>query len=278
MRTGLVAKKIGMTRKFDDMGVHVPLTILKLEDVFVTSLMTEEKNGYNAVQIATKKAKVKNASQQMRGHFAKAKVEPQSVVREFRIDTNSADVDLGAQLSVSHFAPGQFIDVVGQSKGKGMAGVVKRWNFSTTNRVNNSKAHRIHGSTGACQDPGRVWKNKKMAGHMGDERVTVQNLVVYEIDEENQLIFVRGAVPGAKNSFVLIRDAKKKTAPKDLPLFGLMKDKNEKQTTEANQNIESQAAELEKSNNSSSDLPVEATVQKDNIDAPQPATETDKEV
>lgn len=228
MRTGLVAKKIGMTRKFDDKGVHVPLTVLKLEETFISAVMTDEKNGYNAVQLATDKAKVKNTSKQMRGHFAKAKTEPQKCVREFRTSKENSDIQTGQKLSVVHFLPGQYVDVVGQSKGKGMAGVVKRWNFSTTYRVNNSKAHRIHGSTGACQDPGRVWKNKKMAGHMGDERVTVQNLIVYGVDEENQLIFVRGAVPGAKNSYVMISDAKKKAAPKDLPAFGLFAEKSKK--------------------------------------------------
>ncbi|MBP9877931.1 MAG: 50S ribosomal protein L3 [Alphaproteobacteria bacterium] len=227
MRTGLILKKLGMTRKFNESGEHVPVTVLQLENIYVTSILSQEKNGYDAVQLATKKAKVKNTTQQMRGHFAKAKVEPQQILREFRLPEAPADVQVGDQLDVSHFVAGQFVDVIGQSKGKGFQGVIKRYGFAIRGRSNVSLNHRGLGAVAGCQDPGRVFKNAKMAGHMGDERVTIQNLRVVSVDQENQLIFVKGAVPGTKNGYVMLCDAVKKTMPSDLPKFGLKRSKQD---------------------------------------------------
>lgn len=250
MRTGLILKKLGMTRKFNESGEHVPVTVLQLENIYVTNILSQEKNGYDAIQLATKKAKVKNVTQPMRGHFAKAKVEPQQIVREFRLPEAPSDVQIGDQLDVSHFTAGQCVDVIGQSKGKGFQGVIKRFGFAIRGRSNVSLNHRGLGAVAGCQDPGRVFKNAKMAGHMGDERVTIQNLKIVSIDQENQLIFVKGAVPGTKNGYVMLCDAVKKTMPSDLPKFGLKRakldtvpasvDSSHSAVDEASSNTESQ--------------------------------------
>ncbi len=217
MRTGLIAKKVGMTRVFDEDGRQVPVTVLQTEDCRVVSVMTEEKNGYNAVQLGITKAKVKNVSKAMRGHYAKAKVEPKKKLVEFRV-SNDALLNVGDEVVPSHFVSGQFIDVCGTSIGKGFAGAMKRHNFGGMRATHGvSISHRAHGSTGQCQDPGRVFKGKKMAGHMGAERVTVQNLRVVSVDDERGLILVHGAVPGSKNGYVYVTDAVKKKAPEGLP-------------------------------------------------------------
>jgi len=220
MRCGIIARKLGMTRLFDDDGAHVPVTVLAVEDCQVVAARTAERDGYTALQLGVGKAKVKNVGKAMRGHFAKARVEPKRRLAEFRVDAE-AMIDVGASLGADHFVPGQFVDVVGTSIGKGFAGVMKRHNFSGLRASHGvSISHRSHGSTGQCQDPGKVFKGKKMAGHMGDRRVTVQNLRVAEVDGARGLILIRGAVPGAKGGYVLVSDAKKRPAPEGLPYPG----------------------------------------------------------
>lgn len=217
MRTGLIAKKLGMTRVFDETGLHVPVTVLQLENCQVVAQRTEEKDGYTALQLGSGTAKVKRVSKAMRGHFAKAEVEPKRKVAEFRVAVSNL-VDVGAELTADHFVPGQKVDVVGTSKGKGFAGAMKRHNFGGLRASHGvSISHRSHGSTGQCQDPGRVFKGKKMAGHMGDARTTVQNLDVVETRADEGLILVRGGVPGAKQGWVLISDAVKKALPDNVP-------------------------------------------------------------
>lgn len=217
MRTGLIAQKLGMTRIFDEDGTHVPVTVLKVDNVQVVAQRTAEKDGYVALQLGAGNAKVKNVSKPMRGHFAKAKVEPKRKLAEFRV-SEDALVDVGAELVPSHFVPGQYVDVVGVSIGKGFAGAMKRHNFGGLRASHGvSISHRSHGSTGQCQDPGRVFKGKKMAGHMGSRRVTVQNLRIARADDENGLLLVRGAVPSHKGGWVLISDAVKKERSADAP-------------------------------------------------------------
>ncbi len=217
MRCGLIAQKLGMTRVFDTTGEHVPVTVLKVDNCQVVAVRTAEKDGYNAVQLGVGQAKVKNVSQPMRGHFAKANVEPKRKMVEFRVDQDGL-LDVGAELSAAHFVSGQFVDVVGTSIGKGFAGAMKRHNFGGLRASHGvSVSHRSHGSTGNRQDPGRVFKNKKMAGHMGDVRVTVQNLKIVSTDADQGLVLVRGAVPGAEGGWVLIQDAVKRKA-KDVEL------------------------------------------------------------
>ncbi len=218
MRTGLIARKEGMTRIFDEDGRHVPVTVLKIDECQVVAVRSEEIDGYVAVQLGAGKAKVKRTSKANRGHFAKAKVEPKKKMAEFRV-SNENILEVGAELSAKHFIPGQFVDVAGTSIGKGFAGAMKRHNFSGMRATHGvSVSHRAHGSTGQCQDPGRVFKGKKMAGHMGAERVTTQNLEVVAIDEEENLVLVKGAVPGAKSGWVFITDAMKKPFPEGAPL------------------------------------------------------------
>jgi large subunit ribosomal protein L3 len=217
MRTGLIAKKLGMTRIFRDDGTHVPVTVLHLDAVQVVAARTEESDGYSAVQLGWGRAKVKNVSKPNRGHFAKNKVEPKARLVEFRVEADAL-LEPGATLSAAHFVVGQRVDVTGTSKGKGFAGAMKRWNFGGLEASHGvSISHRSHGSTGNRQDPGKVFKNKKMAGHLGDERVTTLGLEVAAVDAEKGLIFVRGAVPGARNGFVLVRDAIKRPRPADAP-------------------------------------------------------------
>ena len=217
MRSGLVAQKLGMTRLFTAEGEHVPVTVLKVDGCQVVAVKTEEKDGYSAVQLGSGKAKVKNVTKAVRGHYAKAKVEPKRKLVEFRV-AKDAVIEVGSELSVEHFVAGQFVDVTGTSIGKGFAGPMKRWNFGGLRATHGvSVSHRSHGSTGNRQDPGKTFKNKKMAGHLGDARVTTQNLQVVQTDGERGLIMIRGAVPGAAGGWVLIRDAVKKKPPKNLP-------------------------------------------------------------
>ncbi|MBF0247103.1 MAG: 50S ribosomal protein L3 [Alphaproteobacteria bacterium] len=217
MRTGLIAQKVGMSRVFMDNGNHVPVTVLKVDNCQVVAHKTEDKDGYTALQLGVGAAKVKRQTKAMRGHFAKAKVEPKKKLVEFRVPAD-AMVDVGASLAASHFVAGQFVDVTGTSIGKGFAGGMKRHNFGGLRASHGvSISHRSHGSTGQCQDPGKVFKGKKMAGHMGAERVTTLNLEVVSTDDERGLILVKGSVPGSKGGWVLVRDAVKKNAPEGLP-------------------------------------------------------------
>src|SRR5665213_3183582 len=196
MRTGVIAKKLGMTRFFDEAGAHVPVTVLSLEGCQVVAQRTTDKDGYVALQLGAGAKKAKNTSKAMRGHFAKAQVEPKRTVAEFRVSEDNL-IDVGAELTADHFLPGQKVDVTGVTVGKGFAGAIKRWHFSGLRATHGvSVSHRSHGSTGQRQDPGKVFKNKKMAGHMGDVRATQQNLRVVVADAERGLLMVEGAVPG----------------------------------------------------------------------------------
>jgi large subunit ribosomal protein L3 len=214
LRTGLLAKKLGMTRIFREDGTHVPVTVLLVDQLQVVATKTQDKDGYSAVQLGLGKVKVKNVTQPNRGHFAKAKVEPKAKLTEFRVDPDAL-LEPGATLSAAHFAVGQKIDVCGISKGKGFAGGMKRWNYSGLEASHGvSISHRSLGSTGNRQDPGRTFKNKKMAGHLGVERITTLNLEIAAVDPDKGLIMIKGAVPGAKGGYVRVRDAVK-MPPKD---------------------------------------------------------------
>ena len=226
MRSGIIARKMGMTRVFDDAGHHVPVTVLKLDDVQVIAVRNADKDGYTALQLGAGTAKAKNVSKPMRGHFAKNKVEPKSKLVEFRIDESNF-IQIGLQMKPDHFVPGQKVDVTGTSIGKGFAGAMKRHNFAGLRASHGvSISHRSHGSTGQCQDPGKVFKGKKMAGHMGAAKVTVQNLSIYSVDNERGLIFIHGAVPGHKGGWVTIRDAIKIKSSIELPIPGSFIDPN----------------------------------------------------
>ena len=226
-RTGVIAKKLGMTRFFAADGTHVPVTVLTLDGCQVTGVRTTEKDGYTALQLGAGTRKAKNTTQALRGQFGKALVEPKRVVAEFRV-ADAAGVDVGAEVGADHFVEGQFVDVQGETKGKGFAGAMKRWNFGGLRATHGvSVSHRSHGSTGQRQDPGKVFKNKKMAGHLGDETVTVQNLQVVRVDAERGLIMIKGAVPGAEGSYVKIRDAVKRKLPKDAPKPGAFRSTRE---------------------------------------------------
>jgi large subunit ribosomal protein L3 len=217
MRTGLLAEKLGMTRLFEDDGSHEPVTVLRVEDCEVVATRRPEREGYAAVQIGVGNAKVKNVTKPMRGHFAKANVAPKAQLAEFRV-SEDALLEPGTALSVEHFVVGQYVDVAGTSIGKGFAGAMKRWGFRGLRASHGvSISHRSHGSTGQRQDPGKVFKGKKMAGHMGDRRVTVQNLEVVGVDKERGLVLVKGAVPGARGGYVRITDAVKRALPQEAP-------------------------------------------------------------
>ena len=209
MRTGVIAKKVGMTRLFQDDGRHVPVTVLSLEDCQVVSVRTQDVDGYVAVQLGAGEAKAKNVAKPQREHFAKAEVPLKMEVAEFRV-ADDAVLEVGSTIAASHFVAGQLVDITGHTQGKGFQGAMKRWGFGGMRATHGvSISHRAHGSTGNRQDPGRVFKNKKMAGHMGDRQRTQQNLEVVRTDDARGLIFVKGSVPGAKNGWLLVRDAVK---------------------------------------------------------------------
>ncbi len=231
MRCGTIAKKIGMTRLFSEDGNNTPVTVLKFENVQVISILNEEKNGYLAVQVGAGTIKTKNVTKQLRGHFSKSKIEPKRILKEFRI-TKEMLVNVGDVFSSKHYHIGQKIDVTGTSIGKGFSGSMKRHNFSGLRASHGvSISHRSHGSTGNSQDPGRVFKGKKMAGQYGNVKKTIQNLTVIDVDSEDDLIFVKGSVPGPKNSYVFLSDAIKKELPKDALIpAGLKKIENVENT------------------------------------------------
>ncbi len=233
MRTGLIARKMGMTRVFDDTGNHVPVTVLSLDECQVVGQRTEEKDGYTAVQLGAGTAKVKNVSKAERTRFANASVAPKRKVKEFRVSADAL-VDVGATLSVDHFVAGQHVDVTSVSIGKGFAGAMKRHGFGGLNASHGvSISHRAHGSTGQCQDPGKVFKGKKMAGQMGNKQVTTQNLRIVGTDETKDLILVRGAVPGATGAWVYVRDAVKRKLPDEAPFPAGLKAAQEAAEAEA---------------------------------------------
>src|SRR5579864_890579 len=217
MRTGLIAQKLGMSRVFTGEGNHVAVTVLRVDSCQVVAQRTQDKDGYTALQLGVGTAKVKNVTQPQRGHFAKAKVEPKAKLAEFRV-SEDALVPVGAEITAAHFLPGQYVDVTGTSIGKGFAGGMKRHNFHGLRATHGvSVSHRSLGSTGQRQDPGKTFKNKKMAGQLGNERVTTQSLEVVVADAERGLIFIKGSVPGSENGWVLIKDAVKRKMPEDLP-------------------------------------------------------------
>ena len=225
MRSGIIARKMGMTRVFNEEGHHIPVTIVKLDDVQVVAVRSKAKDGYSAVQLGAGAAKAKNVSKPMRGHFAKGNVLPKSKLAEFRVGED-AMLDVGSKLAPSHFVVGQKVDVVGTTQGKGFAGAMKRHNFAGLRASHGvSVSHRSHGSTGQCQDPGKVFKGKKMAGQMGATRNTTQNMKVVSVDNDEGIVLLCGAVPGPKSGWVLISDARKVARPADAPFpAGLLSD------------------------------------------------------
>ena len=220
MRSGVIAQKIGMTRIFTDAGQHIPVTVLRLEKCQVVGQRTEDSHGYTALQLGAGTAKVKNLTKSERGTFAVANVEPKRQLAEFRVSPENL-IDIGAELTADHFVSGQCVDVTGTSIGKGFAGAMKRHGFGGLRASHGvSISHRSHGSTGQCQDPGKVFKGKKMAGQMGNKQITTQNIEVVQTDVERGLVLVKGAVPGSKGGWVLVRDAVKKNVPDDAPKPG----------------------------------------------------------
>jgi large subunit ribosomal protein L3 len=228
MRTGVIAKKMGMMRLFNEDGRHVPVTVLALEGCQVVGARNEERDGYFAVRLGAGARKAKNVNKPQRGEFAKAQVEPKARVAEFRVDNADGLLPVGATVSADHFIDGQLVDITGHTQGKGFAGAMKRWGFGGMRASHGvSITHRAHGSTGQRQDPGKVFKNKKMAGHMGDRQRTQQNLEIVRTDIARGLIFVKGSVPGAKNGWLLVRDAVKVPTPEAAPFPGSLKNDNE---------------------------------------------------
>ena len=244
LRSGVIAKKVGMTRLFMDDGKQIPVTVLQLDNLQVVAQRTPEKDGYSAVQLGAGVAKAKRTSKAMRGNFAIAKVAPKRKIAEFRVDPDNL-IGVGEEITANHYAEGQYVDVSGTSIGKGFAGAMKRHNFSGLRATHGvSISHRSHGSTGQCQDPGKVFKGKKMAGHMGAARVTTQNLQVVRTDADRGLIMVKGAVPGSKGGWVTIKDAVKKPLPDGVPVPAALKsaDETAKKAAEAAKQAEEEAA------------------------------------
>jgi large subunit ribosomal protein L3 len=245
LRSGVIAKKMGMTRLFMEDGKQIPVTVLQLDKLQVVAQRTPEKDGYTAVQLGAGTAKVKRTSKAMRGHFAIAKVEPKRKIAEFRVDAD-AMLDVGEEIIADHYFAGQYVDVAGTSIGKGFAGAMKRHNFGGLRATHGvSISHRSHGSTGQCQDPGKVFKGKKMAGHMGAARVTTQNLEVVKTDTARGLIMVKGAVPGSKGGWVTIKDAVKKPFPENAILPAALKSAADAAAKAAEEAAAAAAAEAE---------------------------------
>lgn len=245
LRSGVIAKKVGMTRLFMEDGKQIPVTVLQLDKLQVVAQRTSDKDGYSAVQLGAGTAKAKRTSQAMRGHFAAAKVEPKRKVAEFRVDAENL-IGVGEEITANHYFEGQFVDVAGTSIGKGFAGAMKRHNFGGLRATHGvSISHRSHGSTGQCQDPGKVFKGKKMAGHMGAARVTTQNLQVVRTDADRGLIMVKGAVPGSKGGWVTVKDAVKKPFPENAILPAALKSAAEEAEKAAEEAAAAAAAEAE---------------------------------
>ncbi|MBL3705697.1 50S ribosomal protein L3 [Sulfitobacter sp. BDSS02] len=245
LRSGIIAKKVGMTRLFMEDGKQIPVTVLQLDKLQVVAQRTADKDGYTAVQLGAGTSKAKRVSQAMRGHFAAAKVEPKRKVAEFRVDPDNL-INVGEEITADHYFAGQYVDVAGTSIGKGFAGAMKRHNFGGLRASHGvSISHRSHGSTGQCQDPGKVFKGKKMAGHMGAVRVTTQNLEVVKTDAERGLIMVKGAVPGSKGGWVTVKDAVKKPFPENAILPAALKSAAEEAAKAAEEAAAAAAAEAE---------------------------------
>ncbi|WP_299851563.1 50S ribosomal protein L3 [uncultured Roseovarius sp.] len=245
LRSGVIAKKVGMTRLFMEDGRQVPVTVLQLDKLQVVAQRTPEAHGYAAVQLGAGTAKAKRTSKAMRGHFSAAKVEPKRKVAEFRV-APEAMIEVGEEITANHYFEGQFVDVCGTSIGKGFAGAMKRHNFGGLRASHGvSISHRSHGSTGQCQDPGKVFKGKKMAGHMGAARVTTQNLQVVRTDADRGLIMIKGAVPGSKGGWVTVKDAVKKPFPENAILPAGLKSMAEEAAKAAEEAAAAAAAEAE---------------------------------
>ncbi|SFO13005.1 LSU ribosomal protein L3P [Roseovarius lutimaris] len=245
LRSGVIAKKVGMTRLFMEDGKQIPVTVLQLDNLQVVAQRTAELHGYSAVQLGAGTAKVKRTSQAMRGHFAAAKVEPKRKVAEFRVAPENL-INVGEEITADHYFEGQFVDVSGTSIGKGFQGAMKRHNFGGLRATHGvSISHRSHGSTGQCQDPGKVFKGKKMAGHMGAARVTTQNLQVVKTDADRGLIMIKGAVPGSKGGWVTIKDAVKKPFPENAILPAALRSAAEEAAKAAEEAAAQAAAEAE---------------------------------
>ncbi|WP_323770808.1 50S ribosomal protein L3 [Antarctobacter sp.] len=274
MRSGVIAKKIGMTRLFMEDGKQIPVTVLQLDNLQVVAQRTNDQHGYTAVQLGAGNAKVKRVSQAMRGHFAVAKVEPKRKVVEFRVAPENL-IEVGEEIIADHYFEGQFVDVSGITIGKGFAGGMKRHNFGGLRATHGvSVSHRSHGSTGQCQNPGKVFKGKKMAGHMGSVRVTTQNLQVVRTDSDRGIIMIKGAVPGPKGSWVTIKDAVKKPAPENVILpAALMSSKREamKAAEEAARQAEEEAKAAEEAR-----LAEEAAQQEASLKAAEAEIEAEK--
>ncbi len=261
MRTGVIAKKVGMTRLFQEDGRHVPVTVLALEDCQVVSHRTAERDGYFALQVGSGEAKQKNVAKPQREHFAKAEVPLKRRVAEFRLENEEGLMPVGSTISAEHFIAGQKVDITGHTQGKGFAGAMKRWGFGGLRATHGvSISHRSHGSTGNRQDPGRVFKGKKMAGHMGDRQRTQQNLEIVRTDAERGLLFVKGSVPGSKNGWLMVQDAVKLPMPEEAPFPGAVLDLNV--APEAEEVVETEAVATEEA---VTEAPAEA--------APAPAAE-----
>jgi large subunit ribosomal protein L3 len=245
LRSGIIAKKVGMTRLFMEDGKQIPVTVLQLDKLQVVAQRTADDHGYTAVQLGAGVAKAKRTSKAMRGHFAAANVEPKRKIAEFRVDPDNL-IKVGEEITADHYFEGQFVDVCGTSIGKGFAGAMKRHNFGGLRATHGvSISHRSHGSTGQCQDPGKVFKGKKMAGHMGAVRVTTQNLQVVKTDSERGLIMIKGAVPGSKGGWVTVKDAVKKPFPENAILPAALKSAAEEAAKAAEEAAAAAAAEAE---------------------------------
>jgi large subunit ribosomal protein L3 len=273
MRTGVIAKKLGMARFFDEAGSHVPVTVLSLEGCQVVAQRTQDKDGYVALQLGAGVKKAKNTSKAMRGHFAKAEVEPKRKMMEFRVSDDML-IDVGAEITADHYLPGQKIDITGTTVGKGFQGAMKRWNFGGMRATHGvSVSHRAHGSTGQRQDPGKTFKGKKMAGHLGQETVTTLNLTVWRVDVERGLILVKGAVPGTEGSFVKIRDAVKIAPPAGIPTPGAFRKSGEEAAPSVDAEDETPVVEAEAAAPVAEEPAVEAAAPEADAAAPE-ATET----
>ncbi|BBC72493.1 50S ribosomal protein L3 [Altererythrobacter sp. B11] len=260
MRTGVIAKKVGMTRLFQEDGRHVPVTVLALEDCQVVSHRTLDRDGYVALQLGAGEAKQKNVAKPQREHFAKAEVPLKKKVAEFRLETEDGLLPVGATISAEHFIAGQKVDITGHTQGKGFAGAMKRWGFGGLRATHGvSLSHRSHGSTGNRQDPGKVFKNKKMAGHMGDRQRTQQNLEIVRTDADRGLLFVKGSVPGANNSWLLVRDAVKLPMPAEAPFPGAVLQKNAPQPEQDEPKLADQAAAADTAAEETNTVEAEAT-------------------
>ena len=269
MRTGLIAKKLGMTRIFDDAGMHVPVTLLSLDGCQVVGQRTKDKDGYVALRLGAGAKKAKNTTKAERGMFAKSEVEPKRIVTEFRV-TEDALIDVGAEMTADHFVAGQKVDIQGTTIGKGFAGAMKRWNFGGMRATHGvSVSHRAHGSTGQRQDPGKVFKGKKMAGHLGVETVTTQNLTIFRVDAERGLLLVKGAVPGAEGSYVKVSDAIKRARPDEAPMPGAFRKAGDAKLTKE------EAAPVDVAEETIIETPVEAAAPEAPVEAAAPEVTVD---